>query len=59
MLINILNFKENKDGSANFDVEYDKEVRDLILKSKKRKRITNKLMTEIVIEGIKNATKTS
>ncbi len=52
MKILISNYKENKDGSASFDLVYNKEVANFIKKHYNRKRITQKLMQKFVIEGL-------
>ena len=54
MYIQIGEIKEQKDGSALVDVNYDKEVGNFIKTYYKKKRITKKLVEKFVIESLTN-----
>lgn len=54
MKIKIIKIKENKDGSAIFEIEYDKKLENMILKIYSKKKFTQKLLQRAIIEGCEN-----
>jgi len=54
MELAIRKIKENKNGSATYEVDYDKEVSNFIKDHYNRKRISDKLIEKFVIEGLEN-----
>jgi len=49
----ILNVKENEDGSATIEFEVNEATKNLIKRIYNRKRFSKKLIREFIIDGIK------
>jgi len=54
MYLQIKKIIEQKDGSCLIDIEYDKDVINLVKTHYKRKRISKKLIQKFIIDGLKN-----
>lgn len=54
MQIKILNITDNLDGSANLEIEYPIEFREIVRNYYSRKRCTDKLIEKFIIEGLEN-----
>jgi len=50
----ILKYKEQKDGSAILDIEYNQDEAKIIKKYYNKEKITSKLLQKFVIEGLEN-----
>jgi|TARA_S200002703_G_scaffold141473_1_gene133373 hypothetical protein len=56
MKFDIIENKENEDGSFSFEVDYDREFKKHFEKTY-NKRLTKKSLTEFVLKTIKESTK--
>lgn len=54
MIIKIVKINEKKDGNAIFNIEYDKDFENLVLKFYKRKKLTPKLLQRAIMDGLEN-----
>jgi hypothetical protein len=54
MTIKVVKIKENKNGSALFDIEYPKKLEDMICKYFNKSKFTKKLLQRAIIEGLEN-----
>ena len=46
--------KEHKNGSATYEISYDKQFEDFVKKHCKVKKPTKKHFQKVIIEGLKN-----
>jgi len=53
-LIDIINYRENSDGSADITFEYDNRLKKIVLGCYKLKRITKKDISSFLKEAIAN-----
>ena len=53
-IIRVIKIKENKDGSADFDLEYDKVFERNLKEVLKIKRLTKKRVVKIIKEALLN-----
>ena len=53
MQVKIIKIKENKDGSADFEIEYEKDL-ELLITKRYGKKFTSKLLERAIIEGLEN-----
>ena len=54
MNVEIVKITEQKDGSAIFELEYEKDFIEFVKKYYNKKRCTTKMIQNIVIEGLEN-----
>lgn len=54
VFVTIKKIKEKPDGGADIEFEYDERLVNLIKKTKKIKRVTQKTIQNFLLEGLKN-----
>lgn len=57
MKIRVIDIKENPDGRATMDFEYDEEVKEMVKKLAGRKRASKKLIRDYVLKALEVAVK--